>query len=528
MVAGAGGITNLAVSGNGLSVAGTGNTRTLTLDLTSRTTGAQVTAPIATALLNLTSLSFKDGSNAAIALSIAQSTKLFWGGKEVLNVDHLVPYFTASQVNSNYATITALNQKQDTIVAGTNVTKVGATLSVHNLASLAFKYQTETPASLSIATGHRLLWNGVNMYNETEILSACANAVTIAGPYTASMNTAAGTKQFTYDPAYQYTQVVLKDGGGTARILAASQAGGLLWNTVQLATVSHFTPYSTTAQTAVLLAAKQATLSVGAGAFLSGTTLTGYGLRWNATNTPTGAIEEIHWDGYSVAQTVNFGTGKLELSVGHPTGMATQTWTNTQLASYTTTSSIATQLAAKQNAIVGSLNIPGSLTFATTALSSGWGLPLMGFVPGLTNYYAIGFTTTSLGSNNVNEALTISRTGTVSITGSLGNHSDKRLKKNIEPVDAQKCQALFDSVEAVTYQRTDLPDDSSRLGFLAQSFVSEDFPNLVGQHPGDGMLTLDYARCNCVLWTVVKTLQQRIEVLESAVPKRPRASRTNT
>ena len=33
-----------------------------------------------------------------------------------------------------------------------------------------------------------------------------------------------------------------------------------------------------------------------------------------------------------MAQTVNIGTGKVELTIGHPTGMATQTWTNTQLA----------------------------------------------------------------------------------------------------------------------------------------------------------------------------------------------------
>ena len=44
------------------------------------------------------------------------------------------------------------------------------------------------------------------------------------------------------------------------------------------------------------------------------------------------AIQELHWDNYTMAETVNIGTGKIELTIGHPTDMATQTWTNTQLA----------------------------------------------------------------------------------------------------------------------------------------------------------------------------------------------------
>ena len=44
------------------------------------------------------------------------------------------------------------------------------------------------------------------------------------------------------------------------------------------------------------------------------------------------AIQELHWDGYTMTETVNIGTGKIELTIGHPTDMATQTWTNTQLA----------------------------------------------------------------------------------------------------------------------------------------------------------------------------------------------------
>ena len=43
------------------------------------------------------------------------------------------------------------------------------------------------------------------------------------------------------------------------------------------------------------------------------------------------AIEELHWHNYTIAETVNIGTGKVELTIGHPTDMA-QTWANMQSA----------------------------------------------------------------------------------------------------------------------------------------------------------------------------------------------------
>ena len=45
-----------------------------------------------------------------------------------------------------------------------------------------------------------------------------------------------------------------------------------------------------------------------------------------------------------MAQTVNLGTGKIELTIGHPTGMATQTYVNSQIAAATHTISDATGL----------------------------------------------------------------------------------------------------------------------------------------------------------------------------------------
>ena len=92
--------------------------------------------------------------------------------------------------------------------------------------------------------------------------------------------------------------------------------------------------YTDTTGLTTLLALKQAALTAGAGIFLNGAALSSYTLRWNGSSTPTipTIIQELHWDNYTVAQTVNIGTGKIELTIGHPTDMASQTWANTQLA----------------------------------------------------------------------------------------------------------------------------------------------------------------------------------------------------
>jgi hypothetical protein len=101
------------------------------------------------------------------------------------------------------------------------------------------------------------------------------------------------------------------------------------------------------------------------------------------------AIQELHWDNYTMTETVNIGTGKIELTIGHPTDMATQTWTNTQLAlkandnevstafagvqvqlaAKAETSAMTSALAGKQAAITGDLNVPGTCN-VTQALTT--------------------------------------------------------------------------------------------------------------------------------------------------------------
>ena len=118
--------------------------------------------------------------------------------------------------------------------------------------------------------------------------------------------------------AWDYINVRIKDSGGTVRLLNSSLTGALLWNGSQLATITDLSNYSTTAQMNTALATKQNTMSVGAGAFLSGTTVSGYDLRWLTNSVPTigGGIRCLHFkSGFSIAQTVNLSSGQNDLDI---------------------------------------------------------------------------------------------------------------------------------------------------------------------------------------------------------------------
>ena len=119
--------------------------------------------------------------------------------------------------------------------------------------------------------------------------------------------------------AWQDKVVLRYSNAASDKDLEQGSVGQLVWNSADVAMASD-------------VAAKQDALTAGAGIFLSGATISSYTLRWNATSTPTiqTAIQELHWDNYAIAETVNVGTGKIELTIGHPTDMASQTWANTQ------------------------------------------------------------------------------------------------------------------------------------------------------------------------------------------------------
>ena len=113
------------------------------------------------------------------------------------------------------------------------------------------------------------------------------------------------------------------------------------------------------------------------------------------------------------------------------------------------------------------------------------------------------------------------------------NDSDATLKSDVVPVSTAQALEVLKNVEPKVYKRTDLQDDSTRLGFIAKDLEASlppEWANIVGatgavgEHLDDqgntvpakpSTLTLDYARLNCVLWECTRSLHARIEVLEA-------------
>ena len=110
---------------------------------------------------------------------------------------------------------------------------------------------------------------------------------------------------------------------------------------------------------------------------------------------------------------------------------------------------------------------------------------------------------------------------------SLTQTSDKRVKTNIRPVNADHLKAIFNAVDVKLYERTD-GVEGTRVGFIAQD-VQAHLPNdgsldmltpKIQKEDGDeDLLGIDYTRLVTVLWGVVKTLTSRIEALEANLPQ---------
>ena len=140
--------------------------------------------------------------------------------------------------------------------------------------------------------------------------------------------------------------------GSTIKDLLQDANGNLVWSNDILTTnpymVNVLQAYVTTAvmnntlssyALTSALAAKQNTLTVGVGAFISGSTISGYGLRWLTNSSPSTTIHDIHFkSGFQVAETFSLSTGRTSLDVTAAP----------DLSAYSTTAQTATLLAGKQ------------------------------------------------------------------------------------------------------------------------------------------------------------------------------------
>lgn len=114
----------------------------------------------------------------------------------------------------------------------------------------------------------------------------------------------------------------LSDSGSTSLLLQASLTGALTCSSVQWVDADNLTTqlrsYTTSTALTTLLATKQATISVAAGAFLSGATIAGSDLKWLTNGVPTigGVLGCLHFEsGFSIAGTPNLPNGQNDLDI---------------------------------------------------------------------------------------------------------------------------------------------------------------------------------------------------------------------
>ena len=223
----------------------------------------------------------------------------------VLTID-LAAYATSSAVNSLLANYTLTSALFAGVSVGAGLVSVAnaGTLSLgltgaESRASLKLVDSGGTVRQLTSTTGGVLAWEAApvalttDLANKIDALTVSAplaisgsgtsralsllwkpSTVTAGSGLAAVANDAAGTLALTLDGTESRALLKLVDSGGTVRNLAASLTGALVWNASQLVDINDLTSYSTTAQTAallaaysttaqtaVLLAAKQATIS---------------------------------------------------------------------------------------------------------------------------------------------------------------------------------------------------------------------------------------------------------------------------
>lgn len=96
--------------------------------------------------------------------------------------------------------------------------------------------------------------------------------------------------------------------------------------------------------------------------------------------------------------------------------------------------------------------------------------------------------------------------GTLVTVGDVTAYSDKRLKKNIKPLEVRG------ELNPVTYEK----DGKENIGFLAQE-VQELYPELVHTDEGteEKYLSLNYAQLTAVLYAEIKELKERLSKLEN-------------
>lgn len=103
------------------------------------------------------------------------------------------------------------------------------------------------------------------------------------------------------------------------------------------------------------------------------------------------------------------------------------------------------------------------------------------------------------------------------VAGNWSSHSDKRLKKNIEPLDSQKILSQLLRLKGVTYSWNDTVTNTKRpeglqYGFIAQN-IEEVFPDKI-KKDSKGLLMTAYGDYDPMIVEALRALSQKIDKLE--------------
>ena len=121
------------------------------------------------------------------------------------------------------------------------------------------------------------------------------------------------------------------------------------------------------------------------------------------------------------------------------------------------------------------------------------------------------------GVDTSTDVLTMTRSGNMTITGTLTQNSDIRIKENIKPLESQL--DIISKLNPVSYNKKENKETlepftgQKEIGFIAQE-VEEILPELVSENK-EGIKSLAYGNMNAVLVKAIQELKAEIEILKN-------------
>ena len=104
--------------------------------------------------------------------------------------------------------------------------------------------------------------------------------------------------------------------------------------------------------------------------------------------------------------------------------------------------------------------------------------------------------------------------GNATASGDVTAYSDARIKTNIKPIDSSLEKVL--KLTGVTYNRTDLEDKSTKIGFIAQE-IEKVVPEVVTYDSEKDKYSVSYGNVTALLVEAIKEQQTQIEELKTII-----------